>query len=166
MRIIGFFLLFVNLISTVVADDDNPKLIKPKTTNVDHPRQITPNMTSSQRISEKLDEPRLVKVSKCCPDHQSLDLSIPKQHSCVDVPDHDSPFVRIKGLDLDNNNQTEVQIQLNKDQRQPSMPSCFSTGFEVHKIENFGIKTMGNKRTYHHIVSFQHLRTFATLGSQ
>ena len=143
MKILGVFLLFVNSVSTVLADDNYPAVTKPNTPK-DHPGRINPNKTSLQRITEKTEELKQVTVFKCCPARKSLDVSNLKQPYCVDVLDHDSPLAQIKGLDLDKNTETDVQMQLTNDQRKSFMPSCYDE-FEVHRIEKFGIEANANK---------------------
>ena len=119
------YFLTVLKYTTLADDDDNadPEL-----------------KTQSSRIANKLDEPKPVNVSKCCPDQETLDVSNPKQPFCVNSLDETSPFIEIIGLDLDSSNRQEVKIQLTEDQRKPSsLPSCYS-GFELHRIEDSGIK--------------------------
>ena len=112
--------------STTLADDDAD------------PTLTTPNTTPGGRIANRVAEPTPVTVSKCCPEKQSLDVSNPRDPICVDVPEEVSPFVKIKGIDLNSIIERNVDIQLVKDEQRPfAMPPCFSD-FEVHIIEAHG----------------------------
>ena len=95
--------------------------------------------TPGGRIANRLSEPKPVKVTKCCPENQNLDVSDQKDPKCVDVEVEVSPFVKMKGLALVSDNARDVDIQLVKDDKHPyALPSCFSD-FEVHRIEQHGI---------------------------
>ena len=75
-----------------------------------------------------------VKVSKCCPENQNLDLTNPTQPVCVETDAAVSPFVTMKGLD----NTRIVDIQLVRNEKDTTgLPSCISD-FQVHRIEARG----------------------------
>ena len=144
MRVLRLSLLFTVLFSTVLADDDDPPLTPSNTTDDDDPSLTTPNTTPSPRIANRLNEPKPVTVFKCCPDQKSLDMTNANHPSCVNAPGQASPFIRIKGLDLDNDDQREVEIQLTKDQSKPfAIPPCYSE-FEAHRIEHSGNEMTNN----------------------
>jgi hypothetical protein len=96
---------------------------------------------SSPRISNQPPAPPQVSVSKCCPAQQSLDMSNPKHPVCIEDRNASSPFIAMRGLNMDDNfidKTEEVEIQLRQDQENPhAMPPCFSD-FEVHRIEHSG----------------------------
>ena len=75
-----------------------------------------------------------VKVSKCCPENQNLDLTNPTQPVCVETDVTVSPFVSMKGLD--NTRILDIQLVRNEEEA-PGLPSCISD-FQVHNIEPHG----------------------------
>ena len=118
MKSVLFFFLLTVIMPPTLSDNADPRLT----------------------TLHKLDEPKPVKVSKCCSHQESLDVSNPKQPFCTDRQDQVSPFILIKGLDLNSRNKREVDIQLTQDKKNTSaIPACYSD-FEVHRVEDSGIK--------------------------
>ena len=109
-------------------------------------KEVYPNATPTTatqispqgRIANRVAEVTPVKVSKCCPKNQNLDVSSPSHPVCVDVETEASPFIRIQGLELNSKTSRTVDIQIVKDEEKPyNTPNCFSD-FEVHRIEPHG----------------------------
>ena len=98
----------------------------------------TSQISPGGRITNRVSEATPVKVSKCCPENENLDLTNPAYPACVEVEDAGSPFIKMKGLDMNRENARTVDIQLVKNNKQPhGLPPCFSD-FEVHRIESHG----------------------------
>jgi len=132
-----FFLCFS---CSILGDEDFTELTPPNTTNNSSLTAL--DATPAGRIANRLDEPKEVAVSKCCPDHQSLNTSNPKHPRCMKKQGQASPFQEILGLDLDRENDRQVEIMLVKDKNTPvSLPDCFSE-FEVHKIPDLASDTV------------------------
>jgi hypothetical protein len=131
MKVFQFFCISVFCISSAKASDEDP----------------------SPRISNQPPALPQVIVSKCCPAQQSLNMSNPKHPVCIEARNVSSPFIVMRGLNMDDNfiNRTkEVEIQLTQDQENPhSMPPCFSD-FELHRIEHSG-KTHEHDMIYNYI---------------
>ena len=106
--------------------------------NADDTATPTTQISPDGRIANRVSEATTVKVSKCCPENQNLDLTNPTHPACVEVEVSESPFIKMKGLDMNSKNSKVVDIQLVKNDEQPhGLPPCFSD-FEVHRIESNG----------------------------
>ena len=104
---------------------------------INHMTQADTNTTPATPAPQTYPGGRIatpVKVSKCCPENQNLDLTNPTQPVCVETDAAVSPFVTMKGLD----NTRIVDIQLVRNEKDTTgLPSCISD-FQVHRIEPHG----------------------------